>query len=426
VQLPSLPDNRRTEALELARDAWRRASAAVRRTPGLLALSFLLGISLWVFISDTENPTVVDFFPTPIPVEAVNVGDALAVANQLAPVDVRVAAPTDSWQELTSANFRAFVDLKGFDARSQEVTVQVEVIGVRGVRVVDTAPRSIVVNLEDLVSREVPVRARSVGSPPLGYELGAMTPSAASVLVFGPESLVNLVSEAVAEINVTGLTVGVDQSVSLKPQGSGGAEIRGVRLEPAGVRLAVDVIQSTVVRTVPLSAAVIGEPEPGYRVSAIVVSPAAVQVRGPIEVLQQLDEIRLPSVNIARARTDLVRSVSIPLPAGLEFVGQERATVTVNVGPAEGSLRTTLFVAVTNVPQNHTARAEPANVEVVLQGPLPLINAFVASDARAVVDVGGRSGGSVDLPVSVTAPEGVIISLVTPSTVTVTITALAQ
>ncbi|MEX2032175.1 MAG: hypothetical protein WEA81_04855, partial [Dehalococcoidia bacterium] len=135
-----LGDGSRAEALELARNAWRRSSGSVRRTPGLLVLAFLLGVSLWVFVTDTENPTVVEFFPQPIQVESVNVGDTLAVANQLPAISVRVSAPTDRWEELTSANFRAVVDLNGFDARAQEVPIQVEVIGIGGVRVVDTDP----------------------------------------------------------------------------------------------------------------------------------------------------------------------------------------------------------------------------------------------------------------------------------------------
>ncbi|MCA9856758.1 MAG: hypothetical protein KC458_05725, partial [Dehalococcoidia bacterium] len=93
-------DLRRDELVELGRDSWRRMIGSFRRTPGLFLLSLLLAVSLWVFVTDTENPTVVDYFPQPIQVEAVNVRESLGVANQLPTINVRVSAPTDQWEDL--------------------------------------------------------------------------------------------------------------------------------------------------------------------------------------------------------------------------------------------------------------------------------------------------------------------------------------
>ncbi len=420
--MAGVADNRRAEALALARDAWRRALASIRRTPSLLVLSLMLGISLWVFVTDTENPTVVEFFPQPIPVEAVNVADSLAVANQLPSVSVRVSAPTDRWEELTAANFRAVVDLNGFDARAQQVPVQVEVSGVSGVRVVEADPGQITVNLEDLVSKVVPVDARVIGSLPIGYELESLQPAVSDVTVTGPESLVALVSEAAADVPVTGLTVGLEQTVALKPLGAGGAEIRGVRIDPATVRVDLAITQSTIVRTVPLTVQVVGSPAPGFRVSAVSTTPSAVQVQGPIQALQSVDAIALPSVNVNGTRTDIVRSVAIPLPEGLGFVDVERATITVSVSAVEGSLRTTAAVVIEGLDANLSAQSTPGAVSVVLSGPLPVLNALTADDLRAVVDGSGRAVGVYNVPLEVTAPEGVTVESVQPANVNVTIT----
>ena len=391
----------------------------MRRTPGLLLLALMLAVALWVFVTETENPTVIDYFPQPITVEAVNVADSLAVANQLPAISVRVAAPTDRWEELTAANFRAVVNLNGFDARAQEVPVQVEVQGVNGARVVDTDPRSITVNLEDLVTKPVPVKVRAVGSLPIGYELGEMAPSQGTVTVTGPESLVGLVSEAAADVNVTGLTVNVEQTVSLKPLGVGGSEIRGVRIEPSTLPVSVGIEQSTILRTLPLTVEVTGLPGPGFRVSSISISPPAVQVQGPLESAQQVDAITLPPVNVNGARSDIVRSVAIPLPPGLEFAGNERATVTVTIEPISGALRTSL--AVRGEGLGLRATFEPATVQVLMEGPLPVLNALPPGEPGAFVDLRGLSSGTYDLPVEVRLPDGVELQSVQPETVTVTI-----
>ena len=422
MRLGPLGEMDRREALEVAGAAWRRLRALMRNTPGLAVLSFLLAVVLWYFVTDTENPTLIDVYPSPISVEPVNVTEALAVANQLPAVQVRISAPADRWERLTPANFKAVVDLNGFGARSQEVPVRVEVDGVRGVRVIDVQPRTIVVNLEDLATRQVPVAARAVGSPPLGYQIGAVTPQTTSARVSGPESLVALIDQAVADVNVTGLTVNVQQNVVLKAVGTGGAEIRGVRLEPTNVPVNVEVIQTTIVRTVPLAVDVAGEPDPGYAVSRVASSPSAIQVQGPIEVLQQIDRIRLSAVSVAGARSDVVRSVQIPLPAGLSYVDRDRATVTVTITAAAGSRRTTLAVEVLNVAPGRVARVQGSgSVDVILDGPLPVLNAMAAGELRATVDAGGASTGTLTLQVNVKAPDGVTVKSVQPASVTVTI-----
>ena len=405
----------------MGRDTWRRASGSVRRTPGLLLISALLAVSLWVFVTDTENPTVVDVFPQPIQVEAVNVPDSLGVANQLPTINVRVSAPADQWDDLTAADIRAVVDLNGFDARAQEVPVQVEISGVRGARVVETDPRNITVNLEDLVSKTVPVETGAVGSLPIGYELGEITPAIPSVTVTGPESLVELVAEAAADVNVTGLTVSVEQTVPLKPLGAGGSEIRGVRLDPASVRVALDVNQSTIVRTVPLTVEVSGTPAPGFRVTSVSIAPPAVQVQGALESVQQVDAIPLAPVNVNGARSDIVRSVAIPLPEDLQFVSTERATITVTIEAVEGSTRTSTFPVAVNLGDGLQASFDPATIQVELTGPLPVLNALPPGEFAAEVDLAGLSPGTHTLPVRMRLPEGVTSTSVQPESVTVTI-----
>ncbi len=407
--------------MELAVEVYRRVRGAVRRTPGLLAVSLVLGVSLWVFVADTENPTLVDAFPQPITVEAVNVGESLAVANQLPTITVRVAAASDRWERLSSANFRAFVDLNGFGARSQEVPLRVEVVDVSGVRVVDTSPRVITVNLENQLTNKVPVTTRAVGQLPIGYELGPMSPQTSTVTVRGAESLVALVSEAVAEINVTGLTAGVEPGVNLKPVGAGGGEIRGVRIDPKTVKVGVQVIQSTIVRTVPLTVDVTGVPDTGYRVSSVTTSPSTVQIQGAVQALQALDRIALPAVDVAGARADIARSLAIPLPAGVTAVGLSRATVTVTVAQVGGAQRTTFGIQAQNVPQGLTARFAPPTLEVVLNGPIPALNALLPEDVKVTVDVGGRTRGTYTLPVRVQTPEGITVGFVQSTTVEVTI-----
>lgn len=397
--------------------------ANVWRSPGLAAFSLLIGILLWLIVTDVENPTRVDTFSAQIPVEAVNVGQDVAVANSSLPtVQVRIAAPEGAWDDLTVANFRAFVSLNGLDAREQLVPVQVEVSGISRVRVVDTIPGRIQVNLEPLETRQVPVTTRVVGVPPRGYEPGPVVPDRTSVEVAGPQSLVSRVSAAVATVNVTGLTVGLEQNVGLVPTVEGGGEIRGVTVRPETVRVAVSVIQSMLTRTLPLTAEVTGQPAAGYRVSGVKVTPTTVTVEGRIDVLQALDALALSSVDVGGQSADVKTTVRPNPPEGVSVVpGGTTITVEVTITAVSGSISLTLAPEVTNVRQGLLARVNPGSVTVILDGPLPRLNALASGAVRATVDASNLGPGVSDLRVNVTVPDGVFVRQVQPVSVSVTL-----
>lgn len=421
--MPTFTASTLNDIRAIGRDFWRRTRANVWRSPGLAIFSLVIGILLWVIVTDVENPTRVDTFSAQIPVEAVNVGPDLAVANSSLPtVQVRVSAPEDAWDELSVTNFRAFVNLNGLEAREQVVPVSVEVSGVSRVRVVETVPGRIPVNLEPLETRQVPVTTRVVGVAPRGYEPGRVQPDRTTVEVAGPQSLVSRVSAAVATVNVTGLTVGLEQNVGLVPTVEGGGEIRGVTVRPETVRVSVAVIQSQLTRTLPVTAEVTGQPAAGYRVSGVKVTPTTVTIEGRIDVLQALDTLSLPGVDVGGQTSDVKTTVRPNVPEGVSIVPPgTTVAVEVTVTPVAGSVALTLAPEVTNVRQGLLARVNPGSVSVILDGPLPRLNALPSGAVRATVDASNLGPGTTELRVNVAVPDGVFVRQVQPVNVSVTL-----
>ncbi|MBM4415304.1 MAG: hypothetical protein FJ035_03405 [Chloroflexi bacterium] len=410
-------------------DALRRACALaaqagfhLRRSPGLAGLSLVMGVALWVIVSEAENPTRVDRFTSAIPLEAVNVSPGYAVANQLSPVAVRIAAPEDRWDELTAASFRAFVDLNGREAREQFVPVRIEVVGARGVRVLEALPASVVVHLEELVTKQVPVSTRQLGTLPRGHELSAATPERRSVEVSGAASLVALVSEAVASINLTGLTVGLEDRVALVPVAEGGGEVRGVSVRPPTVRVTIGITLTALTRTLPLQAQVTGQPAPGYRIAGVRVSPTTAAVDGTIDVLQALDTLRLPPVDIGGQQGDVRSTLRPVLPPGLAAPGLVTVAVEVQIVPIVGSLAITVAPEVLNVRTGFQARAAPGAVVIALEGPLARLNALAPGAVRATADAYGLGAGTAELRLAVQLPDGIDVREVQPASVSVTLT----
>jgi YbbR domain-containing protein len=335
---------------------------------------------------------------------------------------VRISAADDRWEELSSANLRAFVDLNGLQARAQEVRVRISVDGISGVRVVGTVPAVVTVNLEDFVSKDVVVSARLVGAVPLGYEVAATAPELGTVRVSGPESLVELVRETVAEANVSGLTVPLRQTVDLSARGEAGGEIRGVRIDPPSLGVSVTVVQTTLSRTLPLEAPVEGEPAAGYRVASVEVEPATLVVQGTIEVLQALEVLTLPATQIDGALTGMItRIVPLTLPPGVRSTGEDEVTVRVTVVAVEGSLRLSVAPRAIEVADGLRARFEEGTVTVVVEGPMSLLGTLDSARVLVFVDVTDHGAGTVELAVNVDVPDGVSVVAVQPPTLSVTL-----
>lgn len=398
-----------------------RVLGTVRASGGLLLVAVVSAVALWLFVTDEQNPTRVDVFPQAIAVQAVNVGRGLAVGGQLSTVDVRISAPEDRWRVLTPTNFRAVVDMSGSGAREQVADVRVEVTGVSGVRVLQVSPARIPVVLEPLATKDVPVAAKVVGTLPRGYELTAAVPDRTSATVAGPESLVALVVQVDAQVNVAGLTVGIHDSAELVPVAAGGGEIRGVTANPRAVGVSVQVTQSLLTRTLPLVADLKGQVAAGYYVAGVEVSPSVVVVDGAIELLQGLDQITLSSVTVEAADKDVRTVARIPAPPGITVRGATTADVTVLVKPLGSTTRLTVTPVPVGLGAGLTMRAPTVNV--TLQGSLTRLAEIAQSGVVATVNVGGLGVGTHVLPVRVDPPSGLTVREVQPATVSVTIEA---
>ncbi|MFN8639045.1 MAG: CdaR family protein [Dehalococcoidia bacterium] len=405
--------------IDVALDLQRRAWGAARATPGLAVLSLILGFAFWVAVTDIENPTRIEVFPAAVPVEAVNLDPSLALTSTLQRVQVTVSAPDNRWQRLTSENLRAYVDLSAADPREQLVPVQVDVRGIAGVTVTRVSPPSLLVAVEPVTSKRVPVVPGYRGSPPLGYEVTSTTPSQSSVLVSGPSSLVARVEEAAAEINVAGLTVELVDTATLVAHGEGGIEVKNVRMDPESVRVQVKIVQSTLRRQVPLQPTYAGEPANGYRVASVVSVPSAATLEGSIEALQGLDSWVLPAVDVAGANQPIQKTIRVTPPKGVATPAALDVSVTIDIQPIVGTARFAVPITLSGGPPS--ARLSTAATFVTLAGSLPALNDLAPADVKARVEMTAVTPGTYQLTVRVDAPPNTRVVLVQPDTVSVTI-----
>jgi YbbR domain-containing protein len=401
--------------------AFGRGYGSLRANLGLGLLSVALAVSLWAFVTEEENPTRTDFFSGAVPVETVNLPEGLAVASlSEEAVSVRVSAPDSVWPDLTVSDFRAVADLSTAKARENTVTLRFQSKR-RQVEVVEVDPRQITVTLEPVTTKVVPVTVKIIGAPPLGYSTapGRTTPD--QVEVTGAESLVGLVEEAVADVNVQGVRVPLEQVFTVVPRDGRGGDIEGVTLNPPTVQVILPIVQRDITQVYAVTPQLAGTPSDGFNVTSVSVQPPFAVITGAIEGLQSLTTVATDEVDIDGATSDVVRAAKLRLPTGLAVSGSDTVTVRVSISPARGEITLGLTPNVENLEPGLRAEVAATLVEVRVAGEIPVLRSLSPSSLVAVVDASGLGAGQHDLPVQVTAPPGVQVVGVEPSTVPVTL-----
>lgn len=395
----------------------RGAVTTVAGNLSLAALALALAFSLWLYVTDRENPQERQTFNSAIAIIPSNVPNGFAVAGLSEPaVRIRIEAPRNELDSVSPDVFEATLDLGGLSAGTSSVPVDVRSTN-NDIRVIDVTPARVDVTIETLRTKEVPVRVRLVGSPQTGFEATGERADPERATVSGPESLVALTDSVVAEVSLTSLRVDVtDERVPLEPRDARDGQISRVTVNPETARVSVDIQQTEYSLEFAVTPLVTGQPAPGYNVAGIAIEPRLVVVTGPLSVLQSIDAVRgigTAEISIADARDDVIRTVQLVLPDGARVQGSNDVRVTIDIAPARGEFTFRIVPQVRNVSDGLVVTNAEA-VVVTLAGNVPALEGITSAAIVASADAAGLGAGVYRLAVEVTAPAGTTVTRVEP------------
>lgn len=394
------------ETVWISRFVVRSMLDSVRQNSSWALLAIILSAVLWVIVTGEQNPPKVDVYPSPIPVEVVNVPADLGVLGEVQFVRVRISALPDAWARISAGTFRATADLSGSRPGAQEAGVRV-LSSDSQVRVLEVLPPKIPVTVEALDSRLVPVKTNLIGSAPLGVSIGDARTSVVQVTARGPAPLVSQVESAGVDITMDGLRVAINrQSYKLTPRNSSGSRIDGVTLDPATVDVSLSVEQQLSYRSVSVVPSLQGQVADGYWLSAMRVEPVAVTVAGPRDAAEPLSFLNTQPIDVSRLSLDTVRAAVVALPSGLTLMEPRGGSVLVyfSILPIQGSQPFYVTPAASGLGEDVQVTIDP--VPIVISGPVPQLRQLKASELIATVDLKGLAPGTHLVPLKLTVPGG--------------------
>lgn len=367
-----------------------------------LLWAFALALAVWVAAVTAADPDEVRAYPYPIKIQVVGQDPGLIVSGDVPQeVQVTLRAPRSVWDQLTTRtdSVRAVLDLSGLSAGEHKLDLQIQV-DVRPARKVTVSPASVTLTLEPLVTRTLPLDLGLSGQPATGYRAGDTSLDPKEVVIAGPQSLVESVKRLRVLLNLDGVRESIDQSLTIQALDQNNLPVSGITIHPETAQVKLPVSQQGGYRDMGVKVIPHGQVASGYRLDNISVFPPVVTVYSsdPAIVNALPGVVETQPLELQDVKDNLTTRLQLNLPPGISVVGEQTVLVQAGVSPIESSL--TLSgekVEVIGLPAGMNAQISPDTVDVILSGPLPLLNTLTRQDVRVTVDVTSLAAGTHQL-----------------------------
>ena len=391
-----------------------------------LLLSFALAVVVWISAETAANPNIER--SRSVPLEVIGLDPNMLIVSEV-PSQVRVTlrAPRSVADSLvaTENTIRTWVDVAGLEAGTYDLEVKTQIDeAYKPVRLVQVNPEIVTLTLEPLVSLSLPVNLEVSGDPAIGYQKGAAERVPAFVTISGAASQVAQVDEVQATLDISDSRETIETNVPVLALDVAGGPVPGVVVTPDEIRVTQPIFLQGGYRNVIVKVVTSGQPANGYKLTNITVSPLNVVVfsTDPQLVNDLPGYVETEPVNLDGAEDDVDNFVALNLPEGVSVVGDQSVLVQVNIAAIEGSLTVTLPVIPIGLLPTHAAVISPETVDVILSGPIPILDSLNPSDIRVVVDLTDLDLGVYQLEPQVDIiPGRVRVETILPSTVEVEI-----
>lgn len=389
-------------------------------------LALLLAVFIWTTASETEDPVRTRFIEVPLQIVGLPPNAVLVNYDPRQIVQIRLEAPDSVLQEVVPDDFEAVADVSNVTP-GVVTTVDITVTNKKPKADISfITPEQIDIQLEEQVTREIPVELDLRGSVARGHTQGEPLVDPPTIRVTGPGSRVNqlnfalvtvFLNNAVETLVETALPIFYDQSGRV-------ASVTGLDQSASQVRVTVPIEEAAGFADKLVTVEWVGEPAPGYRLLSVKADPPSVLVEGRPAQVNRLTSVKTEPVDINGLTQTFQQVAVLDLPDGITVDPEQTVTVTIEVEPI---LTTSTFI---RTPQlrglrpDYDAVAVPEQVRVVLFGPLPVLDSLAENDVRVILDLFGLEPGTYSVEPEVDIPDnrGIELRSVQPAAVSVTIT----
>lgn len=399
----------------------------------LKIISIIIGLLLWAVVHidpDTTPQTVTSSIDTKI-IEAAKIfpeglDEEAYTLTAMEPTVVRIVVQGRISDLLAAASIDDYdvkVDLEDAKAGIQELPLTVSLP--KGIQLVEMSPRTVTVQLEEIVTKPFELKAVAEGTPADGYVAGTPTIAGGtnSVEITLPKDDMARVGLVSAEVDIAGADKSVvNKKANVVVYDTEGIEMTNAVVLPETVQVEVKITQPF--KTLPLQIRYSGSLPDGLSIVSIKPAVDQVTVYGEQAALDKLQLYDGAVLDLSKIKENGSVQVKTQLIDGIKSV--DPAEVTVDVVVSSNTTRTLSGLAVTidGVAEGQTAviqTPEGGKIDLTVSGAESVLSALKAEQISVIANVEGLAPGVHIVPLEVDVPAYVQTVLDNGKTLTATI-----
>ena len=379
-----------------------------------IALSLLIAFGLWMYVITEVSPNSEQpYLDIPVKME----GETLLRERNLiitdissTNVDLTLSGNRTDLNELNSSNITLKADMtKIYDPGVHKIGYDIILPGhvaSNAFTRVSQYPDFITVTVERLIrNKEIPVNIVYQGKAAEGYVVRRADAvlDNTHILVTGPESVVDQITQAVITVDLEGQTESISQNYRFTLCNKDG---EGVNSELITVNIEEVHMDLTIHRKKQVDLTVTVVPGGGATEEDVelTLSIDSIQLSGSDIALQQVgDTINLGTINLADYETSTEIIFTIPIYEG---VTNDSGETEVKVKLAFRGLMTREIVIteflITGVPEGYEGKVITEKLTIKVRGRSELVSKLTAQDISARVDFTGEEPGDATVRVNIT------------------------
>ena len=371
-------------------------------------ICLLLSIGLWVYVTNVENKIRTTEISN-IPVELVNLDSLTSSKLALTPnqefyVTLKVEGNTNDINKIKKSDFKVQVDLSEYAWKKGENKVPVSIVDYPiTVSIRNTNNLTISINIEDMIEKTMPITSNINVTPKSGYFASTPNITPEEVKITGAESVVSSVSKLVVTDNKEDVDADISGDYEIKAVDASGNEVLDVNLSQKTAKIEVKVSKG---KSVNVNVATTGKLPSGIKLKSIDSSRKSVEILGPKEILDTIDEIKTTPIDLSTITGNKDINLDLVLPEGISVAqGEEIVTARVNVD----SMITKDFsikINISGATQGIKVLPNKENIKVTIKGYQDEIENVTDDNIIAALDISSyKEEGTFDAVPKVTLKD---------------------
>jgi YbbR domain-containing protein len=384
---------------------------------GLKVASIIFAIVLWGFVMTEINPPREKTF-NDINLKYNNTNNLaekeLIISDNLddilQSVDIKIEANPDYLYLITEESINAYVDLSLINGTGEQV-VAIKATSSIGT-VVGISPKTITINVEDFLTRVIPVDYEIKNNLAADYFVSQPVITPESIEIKGARSLIEAVSTAVCYIDLHEITESFKQSFPLTFRDKSGEIIEADEYKEDLPSVIVDLLilpQKEVPINYHDSIFGLDNISEGFIVTNYWAEPGTVLVAAEQSILDTIVDVQLEGIDISGAKTDLSIQTNIKQIDGA-IITTDPKGISINV-EIMAQETTQIFEAVKvqtqNLKKGYEASVVPSSIKVIITGEELLLQDIQSSDLNIFIDLSGKLVGEYTVPIQFDTIEGI-------------------